>query len=231
MDIALAERICRLRNERGLSQADVASSLGMSRPSYINIEKGKKELTLSQLKVLASLLSIAPEELQFEITMIASNDFSMPKLKQIILNCVKFGGAENDGKVTKTKLAKLVYLSEFKWFYDKLKPLTGFSYRRLPQGPVPDAYFRAIDELFEEQLIDIQKRGTAFMISINEDPPRDLLAKDELATITAVAQKWQPSNTQQIVNFTHEQLPWKICRPGELIPYELITQEDPENVC
>ena len=230
MNSLLAERICRLRNECGLSQADVASNLGVSRPSYIDIEKGKKELTLSQLRILASLLRIPPEELQFEIAMITSNDISMPKFKQVILNCIKFGGADNDGKITKTKLAKLVYLAEFKWFYDNLKPLTGLAYKRLPQGPVPDAYFRAIDELFEEELINIQKRGSAFMIALNENAPRDSLTDDELATITAVSKKWQTSSTQQIVAFTHKQLPWKICRPGEVIPYELITQEDPENV-
>ena len=230
MNTLLAERICRLRNERGLSQADVAKSLGVSRPSYIDIEKGKKELTLSQLRILASLLRIPPEELQFEIAMIASNDISMPKFKQVILNCVKFGGAESDGKITKTKLAKLVYLSEFKWFYDNLQPLTGLAYKRLAQGPVPDAYFRAIDELFEEKLIDIQKKGSAFMIALNENASNNLLTADELVVVTAVSKKWRASDTQQIVAFTHKQLPWKICRPGEVIPYELITQEDPENV-
>lgn len=230
MNTHIAERIRRLRNERGLSQAEVASNLGISRPSYIEIEKGKKELKLSQLMMLASMLRIPAEELQFDSAMVATNDFSMPKLKQIILNCIRFGGATNDSKITKTKLAKLVYLAEFKWFYDQLQPLTGFAYRRLAQGPVPDAYFRAIDELFDEQLIDIKRQGSAFMISLNEAAPRDLLTKDELATIKSVSQKWRPSNTQQIVDFTHKQLPWKICRPGELIPYELIIQEDPENV-
>lgn len=230
MNTHIAERIRRLRNERGLSQAEVASNLGISRPSYIDIEKGKRELKLSQLIILASMLRIPAEELQFDSAMVATNDFSMPKLKQIILNCIRFGGATNDSKITKTKLAKLVYLAEFKWFYDQLQPLTGFAYRRLAQGPVPDAYFRAIDELFDEQLIDIKRQGSAFMISLNEAASRDLLTKDELATIKSVSQKWRASNTQQIVDFTHKQLPWKICRPGELIPYELIIQEDPENV-
>ena len=231
MNTHLAERIRKLRKERGLSQAEVASSLGISRPSYIEIEKGKRELKLSQLRMLASLLRIPAEELQFDSAMVAANDFPMPKLKQIILNCIGFGAAANDGKITKTKLAKLVYLSEFKWFYDQLQPLTGFSYRRLAQGPVPDVYFRAIDELFDEKLIDIKRQGSAFMISLNETASNNLLTKDELATVKSVSQKWRTSNTQQIVDFTHQQLPWKICRPGELIPYELIIQEDPENVC
>lgn len=228
--MSLVERIHKLRLERGLSQADVAKALGISRPSYIDVERGKKELTLSQFRVLVNLLRVSPEELQFEIGDRTPNDISVLKFKQLILNCIKFGRDQGDGKITKTKLAKLVYLSEFTWFYKHLKPLTGLAYKKLPLGPVSEAYFRVIDELFEEKLIDIQKRGSAFMVALNEPAACDLLTDDELSTITMVAEKWRPKNTQQIVAFTHQQLPWKICRDGEVIPYELITQEDPDNV-
>ena len=107
MNILLAERIRCLRKKRRLSQDEAASRLEISRPSYIKIEKGKKELTLSQLSVLANFLGVTLEELQFDTTMM-SNNLSIPKFKQIILNCIKFGGGDRDGKITKTKLAKLV---------------------------------------------------------------------------------------------------------------------------
>jgi hypothetical protein len=42
-----------------------------------------------------------------------------------------------------------------------------------------------------------------------------------------IGAKWKNKNTQDIVNFTHNQLPYTICRVDEIIPYELITQEDP----
>ncbi len=38
------------------------------------------------------------------------------------------------------------------------------------------------------------------------------------------------ANTQEIVDFTHNQIPWKVCREGEIIPYTLINAEDPKNV-
>ena len=185
----LSDKICELRKHRDLSQAEVAKVLGISRPSYIDVEKGQKELTLSQLRILANLLRITPQELQFEVIAVAFSDISIPKFKQVILNCIQYGGDLKDGKITKTKLAKLVYLSEFKWFYDNLKVLTGMSYKRLPQGPVADVYFRAIDELFEEKLIDIKKSGSAFMITLNENPADSLLTDDELATIMDVSKK------------------------------------------
>ena len=48
--------------------------------------------------------------------------------------------------------------------------------------------------------------------------------------IKKIAEKWKNKKTSEIVNFTHIQLPYSICRDNELIPYELITQEDPDSV-
>ena len=230
MNANLAKRIIEFRKKQKLTQVEVAKVLQISRPSYIDIEKGMKDITIPQLNILAKLFKTNPQELQFKTTSSTAQQSVMPKFKEIILNCVQFGSSNQDGRITKTKLAKLVYLAEFKWFYDNLKPLTGLSYKRLEHGPVPNAYFRAIDELFESGQIYIESRGPAFMISLNETAPQDLLSQQEVETIKAVAEKWQAKNTQEIVAFTHNQLPWKISRPEETIPYELITQEDPDNV-
>ncbi|PJE66767.1 hypothetical protein COU93_02460, partial [Candidatus Shapirobacteria bacterium CG10_big_fil_rev_8_21_14_0_10_36_6] len=56
------------------------------------------------------------------------------------------------------------------------------------------------------------------------------LKKEESEFIKKIAKKWQKKRTNEIVAFTHEQLPYKICSPGEVIPYELITQQEPEYV-
>ena len=48
--------------------------------------------------------------------------------------------------------------------------------------------------------------------------------------IESIGAKWKDKKTAEIVNFTHNQLPYKICQPDEIIPYELITQEDPSYV-
>ena len=108
--------------------------------------------------------------------------------------------------------------------------MSGLSYRRIQQGPVPDQYFRVVDELYESGAITIENKGTSFMIKANENAPTNQLSKQEVELIKKVSQVWKHKNTQDIVDFTHEQLPWKICRQGELIPYELITQEEPNHV-
>ncbi len=48
--------------------------------------------------------------------------------------------------------------------------------------------------------------------------------------IKDIAKKWKNKNTKEIVDFTHKQLPWMVSYDREVIPYNLITQEDLENV-
>ena len=55
--------IAMIRRMRGLSQAYVAEQIGVSRPKYIDIEKGLKELTVSQVKKLKDLLDVSFNDL------------------------------------------------------------------------------------------------------------------------------------------------------------------------
>jgi len=57
-----------------------------------------------------------------------------------------------------------------------------------------------------------------------------MLSDLEKREIDEICEAWKDANTQTIVNFTHHQKPWMACRPNEIIPYELILQEDPNHV-
>ena len=112
-------------------------------------------------------------------------------------------------------------------------------YRRDPYGPVPDQFFRIVDNMIETgemelELIPIQNRKNQMQsLSLSEtvaSEPNQYLTAKEIDLIDKVVRKWNKANVDEIVNFTHNQLPWQVTRPNEFIPYELITQEDPENV-
>lgn len=225
-----ADKIKELRKAKNLKQQDIADQLGICRTTYIAIENGTKELTVNEMRRLSFALGVTFEELLYDTTKVPTNDFGMEKYKQILLNCLQYGGDSADGKITKTKLSKLAYLADFAWFYEHLQSMSGLMYRRIEQGPVPDQYFRAIDELFEEGAINIEKKGKAFMISPIENASTNLMNSQEKILIKKISKKWKDINTHDIVDFTHKQLPWKICREGEFIPIEIITQEDPQNV-
>lgn len=219
-----------LRTEKGLSQEEIAQKIGISRSSYITFEQGKTELNFSQMAKLADTFGISLEDIERGIRP------NYEKYKEMILAFLR-SIATADGKIPKTKLAKLVYLADFSWFYKKLESMSGMQYRKIQYGPVPDSFFRAIDELEESGkiVIDRKTREGKEMLLIaesesNVNEKMSTLSKDELLLIRNIAKKWKEKNTNEIVNFTHNQLPYLISRDNEIIPYELITQEDPEYV-
>jgi len=233
MNEIFSNNIEQARLARGYSQEQVAHAIGVSRPTYIKIESGKNELTVRQAKALSSMLRIDMDDIlgMADGTSVFADVLkSTEKYKQIILNSLKYG-ADEDGKITKTKLAKLVYLADFIWYYLNSTPMSGMTYRKLPRGPVADVYFRALDEMEEDGAITREPKGNSIMFSLIErEAPTSRLSLDEINLIKKIGKAWSGKSTSDIVNFTHEQLPWQICRDGEVIPYGLITQEEPERV-
>lgn len=221
-----AQFIKTLRLGRGFPQSFVAEKLKISRPSYIGIERGSREITLEEAEKLKDLFGISIEEF---------TNATLPKYekyKEMILAYLK-SSVSTDGKVPKTKLAKLLYLADFAWYYQNLKSMSGMQYIRRTYGPVPDPYFRALAELEEEGKILVDHKGDAFLVSLSSSSSRqkfDLLDEKETELIKKIGAKWRNKNTRDIVNFTHEQLPYKLCASDEAIPYGLIIQENPEHV-
>ena len=215
-----------LRTEHGFSQSFMAEKLGISRPSYIGIERGTREITLEEAEKLKDLFGISIEE--FAKTTAPQYE----KYKQMILADLK-SSVSTDGKVPKTKLAKLLYLTDFAWYYQNLKSMSGMQYLRRAYGPVPDPYFRALAELEEEGKIAVDRKGDALLVSLSGASSKqkfDLLDQKETGLIKKIAEKWKDKKTRDIVDFSHEQLPYKLCAPDEAIPYELIIQQDPDYV-
>src|SRR3989344_1453750 len=58
----LYKKIKELREQNKFSQEYLAEKLGVSRPTYMQIEKGERELTISEAKKLASIFDISLED-------------------------------------------------------------------------------------------------------------------------------------------------------------------------
>ncbi len=226
------EIIKELRTKYNFSQEHVALTIGVSRPTYTAIESGKQKLDIEEAKKLANMYSIGVDEL------LSGRISDIEKYKQMILLYLRMDLTEKkDGKVTKTKLAKLLYLADFAWYYEHLKSMSGMQYRKITYGPVPDIFFRAIDELEDDGKIIIERKNDdgkeMSLISESESNRNEKITKvsaEEKKLLNTIARKWKGKKTKDIVNFTHNQLPYFLCRDNELIPYELITQEDGNQV-
>ena len=96
----LSRNIEKARVAAGYTQAQVAEALKMSRPTYALIESGDKDITLSQMEVLAAMFRVTEDELRGApdgISTLTDPQASMDKYKQIILNALQFGADSNDG--------------------------------------------------------------------------------------------------------------------------------------
>lgn len=223
----LTQKLKKLRTKSGLSQEQVAKAIGVSRPTFSAIEAGKQKLDVEEVQKLAGLLGVDVTDLLY------GNIPDIAKYKQMILTYLRMP-LSKDKKVPKTKLAKLLYLADFAWFYDHLESMSGMQYRRITYGPVPDMFFRVLDELEEDGKIVVERKihegKEMFLISESESNANEKiksLSGEENDLMRKIAEKWKDRKTEEIVNFTHNQLPFFLCRDNELIPYELITQEDP----
>ena len=74
-------------------------------------------------------------------------------------------------------------------------------------------------------------KGLSHLFSLVEsDISFSFLTDDEVRLIIKICEGWKGKPTNELVEFTHSQLPWLICRDNEIIPYILITQEAPERI-
>ena len=227
--LAIGQNIRQIRQDRHLTQDELAKIIGVSRSRVIDIEKGKRDLKTQELGQLADFLGVGIDDL------LSQSPPNEAKYRDMIMLALQYYQQINQQDAPKTFLAKLVYLADFAWYYDHLKPMSGFKYRRLPYGPVTDVYFRVIDELRDEGRIGLKIKPTssgneAQLIAAKGDFRPQHLSLKEKQLIKNVVTKWQGRSTQEIVDFTHQQLPWQICRPDEYIPYSLITQEEPKQI-
>ena len=226
------QKIKEFRIEKGFSQEQISKVIGVSRPTYTAIEAGKQELSAEEIQKIAKFYSISVDEL------LSGEISDFEKYKHMILAYLRMDISNKEGgKVPKTKLAKLLYLADFAWFYENLKSMSGMQYRKLTYGPVPDEFFRALDELANDGKINIEPKteGEKEMLLIsepesNKNEKLSTLSPKEVDLMEKIAKKWKDKKTNEIVNFTHNQQPYLLCRTDELIPYELITQEDADQV-
>ena len=209
----------KLRTAQGLTQEQIADILGVTRVTYINIKNGKRDLTTGDLEKLSVFFNIPVTEFFGQ----PRNTEKFQQMYFYILNCFKSG-------VPKTKLAKLLYLADFSYFYDNLESMSGVHYIRRDHGPVADVFFEMTDNLYESGKINIEPKGEALIIHSTSKQETHLLSSDDIKLIDKIVRYWKDKRTKEIVNFTHEQKPWKACRDGEYIPYSLIIQEEPNHV-
>ena len=236
-------RIAVLRKRKGYSQDDLAILLGIARPSISQIESGKRNISVLELKKITEILSVNIDKLlsddyklgelfdesSEEVDDVKELRVSVPvmnlnKFKNILLYILeKTAGKANVGE---TVLYKLLYFSDFNYYEMYEEHLSGAEYRKLPYGPVPQKLDLIISQMIDKQAIKRisvdyhgypQKRYLPLV-----KPNLSVLKATEKDVIDRVVDHFSDWSATSISDFSHGDIPWLASKDGETIDYELV---------
>ena len=134
-----------------MTQEYLASKLGVSRPTYMHIERGERELTVSEAKTLAAVFSMSLEDFldareprqtvklskrraqKTSVLQIRVTHKNLETFRQVLLYLLnKVGGKPNVGE---TVLHKLLYFIDFDYYEKYEENLMGATYIKNHHGP------------------------------------------------------------------------------------------------
>lgn len=249
----LGNRIMTIRKAKNLSQQELATLIGISRPSLAQIELGNRKIAIIELmnlslnlrfsidKILSKDFEFNEDEIEFnekrprseEEERISISDLKIPKFRNILLYILeKCAGKANVGE---TVLYKLLYFSDFNYYEIYEDHLTGARYKKLPYGPVPQKINSVLDKMIE--IGELQRIKTEFhgypqtrYIPLTK-PDLTGIKASEIEVIDHVINQLSDYYATAISDYSHKDIPWMATEDGKYIDYELaFYREQPYSV-
>lgn len=247
----LYKKLKTLREQHEFSQEYVADKLGVSRPTYMQIEKGERELTISEATKLAGLFGLSLDDflastasakpdvvLEKEKAGAKGSDIrivmpraNVKKFKEVLLYVLnKVGAKPNIGE---TALYKLLYFIDFD-FYEKFEAqLTGARYIKNHYGPTPIEFQKIVKDMKEGGEIE-QVKSSYFQYDQKKylphrEPDLKNLSAQEIKHIDEVLARLSDKNANELSDYSHSDVPWKVHKQGEMISYESVFYRDQEH--
>jgi len=215
--------ILQRRKVLGLSQAELASRLGLSRPTLIKIERGERPLTAIEAEKLEEVFS-AIESLNTETDMRISVPIKdIEKFKQVLLYVLEKVGAKPN--VGLTVLYKLFYFIDFDYYEKYEEQLMGLTYIKNTHGPTPREFIRVVEEMKNSgELVEVKSKYFAHeqkKFLPKQSANLSLLSAQELDMINDVLRRYSDKSATQLSQMTHRDTPWSATHDGKNIDYEL----------
>lgn len=238
-----------LRKKNDLSQGFLAARLGISRPTYVQIEKGERELTISEAEKLAQVYGLTIMDLlagrdeamtvslvrekgakyqkdkSFEIR-VQKKD--LEKFKQVLLYILGRVGARPN--VGETVIYKLLYFIDFDYYELYEENLIGATYIKNHFGPTPVEFKTIAREMIEKGEIE-KVRSKHFQYEQTKylplcAPDLACLSAREIKLIDEVLDRLASRSDEELSDFSHSDNPWMIHEDGEVIAYESVFYRD-----
>jgi len=235
-----------LREKKSFSQEEVAGQVELSRPSYALIEKGEKDLTLSQAKIISDLYGITLDSLikgdpteQIEVDVkktskentkkeegvrISVPQRKLDKFKEVLLYILeKVGSKPNVGMAV---VYKLLYFIDFDYYEKFEEQLIGATYIKNHFGPTPVEFIKVAKQMIEKSELEevkssyFKKEQTKYLPRRSSDLSK--LSAQELNHIDNILARLSDKNASEMRDYSHKDVPWIIAEDGKAIEYESV---------
>lgn len=248
----LGKFILEQRKKHNLTQDFLASKIGVSRPTYVQVEQGERDLTITEARKLADIFGIifddfvqgkdtsamveikrgvkkAKEDKQeMRISVPQKN---LQKFKEVLLYILsKVGGKPNVGEAV---VYKLLYFIDFD-FYEKFEEqLVGATYIKNHYGPTPVEFKTIVDDMIKNGEV-VKVEGKYFnypqrkYLPIREPDLTKLKDARELRHIDEVIARLGDKNATELSEYSHEDTPWLVAKENQPLDYEAVFYRTPK---
>ena len=242
----LGKFILKQRLNLNLSQDEVARNIGVSRPTYRQIEEDQRDITITEAEKLAGvfgttlfdLLNRVEQEHTVNLkdkkasvkpdTDVRVEKKDIEKFRQVLLYILnKVGGKPNVGE---TVLHKLLYFIDFDYYEKYEENLMGAIYIKNNRGPTSVELKSIVDAMQKQREIEIikkpyfefeQKKYLAL-----KKPDLTNLSAQEISHIDWVLSRLSDKSAKEIATYSHGDMPWRAAKQGEKIECESVFYRD-----
>jgi DNA-binding XRE family transcriptional regulator/uncharacterized phage-associated protein len=226
-----------IQNKRkisGLSQGEMAKSLGISRPTYMKLELGELKPNEQQKAILGRLFGVSEGVVEKNI----SHTSNIPdlveirevpkeneeKFKEILLYILgKIGSRPNIGQ---TVLYKILYFIDLDYYEKFETQLIGATYIKNTYGPTPVSFAKIVNQMKSEgRLVEVKSKffdrdQTKYMPVAEANVSS--LSGQELKHIDDEIERLGHLTAKQLSELSHKDTPWLVAKDREVIDYEYV---------
>jgi len=248
----LSKFIQQLRKKNNLTQGFLASKIGVSRPTYMQIEQGKRDLTITEAEKLASIFSIPFEDfrrgkdsaitaeikkskakprLEKQEIRISIPQRNLEKFKEVLLYVLsKVGGKPNVGEAV---VYKLLYFIDFDYYEKFEEQLIGATYIKNHYGPTPVEFKIIVDDMIKNgEIVKVEEKYFNYpqrkYLPVREPDLTKLKDARELRHIDEVIARLGDKNATELSDYSHEDIPWVVAQENQPLDYEAVFYRTPK---
>lgn len=208
------------RKKYGLSQTELAESLGMSRPTLAKIERSERALKKDERQRLKEIFATLDGDEGYERINIPQKNIE--KFKQVLLYILQKVGAKPSVGIT--VLYKLLYFIDFDYYEKYDQQLMGLTYFRNTHGPAPREFKKVVEGLVSEgDIVEVKskyfnKEQKKFIP--RTEPDLALLNGTELEMVDSVIDRYADKTAKELSDMSHRDMPWMAAKPMKNLEYE-----------